>query len=438
MRRNITAFLLAVAAAVMMLAPLSVTASAEPDKTSAPPVLENVGAAVVYNIENDRYIYELDADKVIYPASTVKLMTAIVVLEALDGDLDREITVESAAIVGVTGNRIALKRGEVLTAEQLLYALICGGANDAATVLAYEVAGGIEQFTLLMNKKARELGATHTFYTNPTGMHDSLMVTTARDTAIIATYAYKLSPICDIASVEKYVIEPTNKAGKRTIFNKNYYYSTHMEYKYKWDIPRGLNAGYTPQGGNCVVTTATRAGLTYVVVVMGAEQDDRYIYSYTEAADLVKWAFDAYSYTKVLTTADIICEMEVKLSAKVDHVTLFPSETFELFLPSDIDIENDVELILDLNRDYFTAPVSEGESAGTITLVYNGETLGTCELITHNSVSRNNILYVLDLMVLFTKSRPFRIIATTAAVLIIGYIAVAVFVRVARIKRYYR
>ena len=125
--------------------------AAEPQESLAPPVLQNVGTAIVYNIENDRYIYELGADKIIPPASTVKLMTAIVAVEALGGDLDREVTVKAEAIVGVTGSNIALKRGEVLTVEQLLYALICGGANDAANVLAVEVAGSVEAFVALMN-----------------------------------------------------------------------------------------------------------------------------------------------------------------------------------------------------------------------------------------------------------------------------------------------
>lgn len=435
MKKHAAAYLLAVITVLAVLAPLGLAAS-ETEDTRTPPEIVNVGAAAVYNIENDLYIYELDADKVIYPASTVKLMTAIVAIEALGDELQKQVTVESSAIVGVTGNNIALKRGEKLTVEQLLYALICGGANDAAAVLAHEVAGSVEAFTVMMNQKAQDIGATHTFYTNPTGMHDSRMVTTARDTAIIATYAYKLSPILDISSVEKFVIEPTNKSARRTIFNKNYYYSTHMEYKYRWNVPRGLNAGYTPQGGNCVVTTGTRDGLTYVIAVMDAGQDDSLIYSYSEAAKLLKWAFYAYSYKKVLTTADIIAEMEVRLSAKVDHVTLFPSENIELFLPADIDLNNEIELICEYNRDHFTAPVSEGESAGTITVMYDGTVLGTCDLVTHNSVSRNNILYVLDLMAMFARSRPFRIIAVTAAILVIGYAAVSVFVRVARIKRY--
>ncbi len=390
-------------------------AKAEEEISYLPPEIVNVNAACVYNIENDTYIYEHDADDVIYPASTVKLMTAIVAIEALGNDLTREITVNGGALVGVEGNRVALKNGEVLTFENLLYALICGCANDAANALAFEVAGSVEAFTILMNEKAKEIGALNTHYTNATGMHHPNMVTTARDTAIIATYAYNLAPICEMASVEKFVIPPTNKAKERTVFNKNHYFSTNMEYLYIWKIPRGLNAGYTPEGGHCLATTATRNGLTYVVVCMGAVDDGKYIYSYTEAADLIKWAFNAYSTTKVLATSSLVCEVPVRLSSTVDSIGLYPAENIELFLPNGIDVSKDISLKWELNREAFTAPVSEGEIGGTLTVAYNGHNLGTYDLITKSSVSRNNFLYVFDLMYDFIISSAFTTVIICAA-----------------------
>ncbi len=400
-----------------------------------PPEIVNVNAACVYNIENDRYIYELDADDIIYPASTVKLMTAIVAIEALGSDLSREITVNGGALVGVEGNRVALKNGEVLTFENLLYSLICGCANDAANALAFEVAGSVEAFTILMNEKAKEIGAVNTHYTNVTGMHHPSMVTTARDTAIIATYAYNLAPICEMASVEKFVIPPTNKAKERTVFNKNHYFSTNMEYLYIWKIPRGLNAGYTPEGGHCLATTATRNGLTYVVVCMGAYDDGKYIYSYTEAADLIKWAFNAYSMTNVLATSSLICEVPVRLSSTVDSIGLYPAENVELFLPNGIDISKDISLKWEVNRDFFTAPVSEGEVGGTLTVTYDGQNLGTYELITKSSVSRNNFLYVFDLIYDFVVGNVFMTIVAVAAALFVLYLLALLAAKIISDKR---
>ncbi len=407
----------------------------EEDVILEPPEIINVGAAIVYNIENDRYIYEHNADKMIYPASTTKLMTAIVAIEHFEGNLSRPITVNGGALIGLKGNSIGLKHGETFTLEQLLYALLCGGANDAANVLAFEISGGIEGFVELMNAKAKELGADHTHYTNPTGMHDPAMVTTARDTAIIATAAFLTYPISDCSSVEKYYIPPTEKSGERTIYNKNHYFSTRTEYLYIWKVPKGLNAGYTDEGGYCLATTATRDGLTYVVISMDATRDDTYIYSYTEAAKLIKWAFDAYEYRKVVTTSDIICEMPVALSSRVDYVTLFPAETIELFLPKGIDPEKDIELVTTLTRDNFTAPVSEGAVGGKLTVVYNGLDLITVDLVTRNSVNRDNILYVLDLLASVTRTKVFKTGLTIVIIALIAYIAVLVFITVQRNRR---
>ena len=453
MKKRIISVLMALACVF----PLALTVTADettvPEETTAPepqrlptiaegeevilemPTLVNVDAAVVYNIDNDRYIYELDADKVIYPASTVKLMTAIVALDLLEGDLDREITVPGEAIAKVSGNSIALKRDEVMSARDLLYALLCGNANDAANVLAFTLAGSVEEFVDLMNQKAAEIGAVKTHYTNPTGMHDDQMVTTARDTAIVAAHAFRTSPITDMSTVEVHRFAETNKAGTRTLHNKNHFFSTATEYIYKWKIPRGLNAGYTNEGGYCLATTATRDGLTYIVVTMGATRDDKYIYSYTEAAKLIKWALYAYEYQTVLSTSDMICEIPVKLSSKTDYVTLFPSQSVELFLPTGTNVDEEIELKWELTKDYFTAPVSEGEVGGRLTISYKGMSFGTYDLVTRNSVNRDNILYVLDLVKGVTETRPFKVIATIAIIGFIGYVGVLAYITVNRGKR---
>ncbi len=404
-----------------------------PDST--PPAIDRANAACVYNIENDRVIFGKNAEETIYPASTVKLMTAILAVEAFGDDLDREITVPSAAVAYVQGNNIALKRNEVITVEELLYALICGGANDAANVFAIEIAGGIEEFAVLMNEKAREIGAMNTFYTNPTGIHDPLMTTTAADTAKIAAYAYELDPIADMASVEKRVIEPTNKQKRRTVFNKNYYFSSLIEYKYLWSVPRGMNAGYTAEGGYCIATAAVRDGLTYIVTVMGAEATEESIYSYTHAAELINWALKNWGYVKVLTTSNMICEVPVRLSSKVDYVTLFPSENIELFLPLDVDVASDVVLDWALDVDSFTAPVQEGAVGGHLTVTFDGQNLGTFDLVTRNSVSRNNVLYVLDLLKDMTRTPTFRMIITAAVIAVLAYLVILILLVIIRYRR---
>ena len=98
--------------------------------------------------------------------------------------------------------------------------------------------------------------------------------------------------------MEVLVIEPTNLRGRRTIYNKNYYFATNMQYKYIWSVPRGLNAGYTEEAGYCIATSAAKDGLTYISIVLGAEADEKYIYSFTEAASMLKWALAEWGYAQ--------------------------------------------------------------------------------------------------------------------------------------------
>jgi len=436
MKKQLISVFLILIFTLLWALPVCAASTGEAIKSNEVPEIKNIGSACVYNVENKRYIYNLESDKTIYPVSTVKLMTAILTVEKYGADLDHEISVQTAALIDENGkrypgNRIYLRYGEVLTVEQLLYAVVCGGANDAANVLAVDIGGSINGFVQMMNKKAQDIGARNTHYTNPTGYHDDAMVTTAKDIAIIASYAYGLSPICEMATIDKYVIpEVEGKCDQHTIDNKNYYFSSTVEYKYMWRIaptPRGLSSGMTNQGGYSLVTTMAKDGLTYIVVVMEGTRDEDTIYCYTEAAKLAKWAINAYDYTKVLTTADMICEIPVRLSSKVDYVTLFPSENVELYLPTDIDLENDLNMTWELTDHYLNAPIAEGHVAGTLTLSYDGVHLGTYDLVTRNSVNRNNFLYILDLAGDAIRSRPFKIIAAAVVISGIGYFGALVY-----------
>ena len=435
--KRIISLMLVVLTVVCLVLPVI---AADEEEDYSPPELVNIGSASVYCVEEDRFIYGLNEEKQVYPTSTVKLMVAIIAVEELGDDLERRITVPVEAILSVQGNNIKLKRDEVLTVRELLYALICGGANDAANVLAFEISGSVEEFVKKMNEKAKEIGASNTNYLNVSGIHHPAMVTTAKDTAIIAAYAAHSEFICEVSSAEKYVIQPTNKSGARTIYNKNCYFATNMEYKYIWKVPRGLNAGFTAEGGYCVATTASKDGLTYVVTVMGAKADDDYIYSYTEAAKLIKWALKAYGYKKVLSTSDMICEVPVRLASRVDYVALFPSELIELYLPVDVDVEKDVKITWELSKDYFTAPVNEGEIGGTLTVSFEDKArgdsfVGHYKLITRASVDRNNFLYILDLMKMLFETAAFRIAVLIAIAGGVAYIAAAVYIAQRKSRR---
>lgn len=413
-------------ACVTLLAALAVISS-----LAVPPIPDMNGAKSVYlyNVEQKTVMAEKDATLPVYPTSTTKIMTGLVALESLSGRLAEKVTVTEEMVKGVTGNNIKLKAGEKVTIADMLYSTLCGGANDAASVLAFTVAGSIENFTALMNKKAEELGALDTHYTNVTGLHDPAMVTTAYDTFLIAKAASENPLFIQITSESRYQMPETNLSDARNVYNKNFLISRYSETKYYNRYAKGLNSGSTSQGGYCLATCTEKDGQTYICVVMGAEERGEDVLSYTIANSLIDWAYSSYGYINVLSDDRLVCEVSVDLSDDVDYVTLRPADSLTVFLPLDVDVEKDLIYKHKVTSPKLEAPVEEGQVAGFITVYLDDEPLGSVDLITMNKVERSEFLYALKRIRDFTNSRPFIITAVTFAVLFVVYIFGTAFYR---------
>lgn len=402
------------------------------------PEVERLEGAYLYNFENDKVLFEYDAEERVYPASTVKIMTAIVIFEAFEGALDTKITVTSAMLNEVAGNNIGFYEGEVVTVEQMLNCMLINSANDAAIILAHACAGSTDEFVNRMNAKAEELEAYNTYYTNPTGMHNSAMVTTARDTAAIAKYAYSIPGFIEITSTPKYVMDATNMSDYRNIYNRNCMISKYYSVDYYYSGAVGMNAGATTQGGYalCAVAEDAEDNLTYLAVVLGADGEDETYYNYINAERMLDWAFSSYGYAKVLTTSQMICEIDVNLSSTLDYVTLVPEREISVYLPTAVDITKDIRYSYNTYEASMDAPVEAGQEAGTITVIYGDEILGSCALVTTSSITRSEFLYFLARVGEFTESRFFKATVVSAVALSVVYVFVKASIRERRLRRW--
>lgn len=408
-----------------------------PVQASDMPEILHTSGAYLYNMENDLVLYESHTEERIYPASTVKLMTGILALEALGENLSATITVTDAMLEKVVGNNIALKVGEVVTVSDMLHALLVNGANDAAQVLAVATAGSIDAFVERMNEKAQLLGAYNTYYTNPTGMHSDAMITTVADTALIALYAYNLPGFVEITSVSQYVMEATNLSDYRNLFNRNAQLSKFYDIRYLYNGSMGLNSGYTVQAGYCLVSVARRDDLTYLCVVMNAEEDDEQIYSYSNAKLLLDWAFESYRYQEVLSPSARICEIPVELSSAVDYVTLSPAESIVRYLPTDTDMEQ-IHVSYTTFEESLSAPVENGQVCGTVIVTLGEEILGSVDLISTASVTRSEFLYWLSRIRAFTNGRFFRATVVFGILFGIAYVLLEARRREQKLRRYHK
>ncbi len=431
-----SAILLVLALLTISFGVLPAAVRAEDDDTLPDsPTVEHAKSAYLYNFENDLVLYEYNSTERVYPASTVKIMTAIVVFDEI-GDLSQRITVTSAMLDEVSGNRIGFYEGEVVTYEQMLYCMLVNSANDAAIILAHGVAGSTEKFVALMNEKAAWIGAYDTYYTNPTGMHNDAMITTARDTATIAKYAYKIQGFIDITSTPKYVMEATNASDYRNIYNRNCMISKYYSDGYYYSRALGINAGATNQGGYalCGIAEDKESSLTYLALVLGAESVDGTLYNYVNVRNMFDWAFSYYAYTTVLSSKQLVCELEVKLSSALDHVTLTPQRDITVYLPVTVK-KSDIKYSYNTHTDSLNAPVEAGSEVGTITVILGDEILGSCPLVTTSGIARSEFLYFLSSVKSFSEGRFFRATAVSVIVLSVLYVIIKAGWRERKLRR---
>ena len=409
---------------ILTVLPLSSYVSADEEPIPDEPSVERCQSAYLFNVENDRVLFKYNPTEQVYPASTVKLMTAIVAFEYFADDLDSKITVTRDMLAEVSGNRIGFYEGEVVSARQMLNCMLVNSANDAAIILAHGVAGSTSAFVRMMNDKAAWIGAYETTYTNPTGLHDDLMVTTAQDTAVIAKYAYSIPGFIEITSTSKYVMDSTNRSDYRSIYNRNCMISKYYNVNYYYPDAIGMNAGATTQGGYAICAAARNdaSNLTYIAVVLGAEGEGEEYYNYINAINMLDWAFKAYTYAQVLSSSRVICELPVNLSSTLDYVTLVPEKSITSYLPANADLSEDIQYSYNTYTDSLDAPVEAGDVVGTITVMYKDEILGSCALITTSSIARSEFLNILSNIREFTKSRFFIATVISIAVLAVAYI----------------
>ena len=421
-------------AAAVFLVSFAVLASPRAAALDDPPT-ERLKAAYVWCLDTGdgegRELFSLGVDKEIYPASSTKIMTAIVALDELSGRLDERVTLTSDMLSDVIGNRLGLEEGEVIPIRDLIYILVTGGNNDAAYCLAHLAATSVADFVDKMNAKAFEItGSTKTHYTNPSGIHDDLMKTTGHDTFLIAKYAWENYELFrDASSAQMYPLAATNKREFVNVYNKNcfissYYADTYDATGYFDGSYCGINAGGTNEGGQCLITVYKTEELSFLVLVMGAEWEDDVNYSYVNAKALAEWAAKSFARRQVLSRDRVVCDLPVSLAISMDHITVSPERDISVFLPTDVDIDHEVEYVWSTDED-LTAPLHAGDVVGTITAYYGGQPLddGTCSLIVTADVERSEFLFALRRIEIFTTSRGFiaavmfAVVASVAVVL---------------------
>ena len=389
------------------------------------PASADVGVVLLLNLENNLTLYEKEADTNVYPSSSVKIMTGLLACRSLSDRLDEVVTVSAAMVAGVTGRSMHLADGEKLTVKDLLYAAICGGYNDAACVLACLSSGSVAAFVEDMNAEAQRLGTLHTRYTNPTGLHDPAMCTTARDIAIIAREAYANDLYMRISSERAYTVPATNVSSERLFSNRNALISDSSQNYYN-GYCKGMNAGMTDEGGWCVVTVyeASDGAANLCIILRGLDvASGELIPAYVQTNRLLSWANRNYGYRTVLAAGETLDTVRVGMTGiSKSRADLVPAEDLKIYLPADLDVEGQLEFNVILGGGELTAPVTAGQTVGTVNVSYGGRIVGKAPITVTEDFKRSGFLNALQAFKGYLTGRAFLLTVPIFLVMLLPYL----------------
>lgn len=328
----------------------------------------NAKSALLVETNTGKIIYEKDINEQNYPASTTKILTAILTIE--NCNLDDTATVSKNAVSSIpTGYVVApLYVGEQIKVKDLLYALLLKSSNDSAYVLAEHVGGSIEGFAEMMNNKASELGCKNTHFVNPNGIDNKEHYTTAYDMYLITNYAMKNETFANIVATAEYTLPATNKcpSSNRVMKNTNNFVNPNSAY-YDEKV-KGVKTGTTDLAGNCLITDSADKGLEFIAVVLGAETSNS---KFSESEKMIDYAFENYTLSDLHKKGDVIKNIEIKNATK-------ETKNLNLVISDDIKVINNVntkiaeiepEVVL---NDNIVAPISKGQELGTVKYIVDG------------------------------------------------------------------
>lgn len=342
----------------------------------------NASSALLIDNRTNKILYNKDANKRLFPASTTKIVTAIIVLE--NHSLNEEVTASYDAVMTIpSGYSTAnIQIGEVLTVEQLLELLLVHSANDSANVLAEYAGGSIDSFVSMMNTKVNELGLTDTHFTNPYGLQEDNHYTTSHDLAVIMQYCLKNETFRKISGQASCAIPATNKSEPRKYSSTNELLIAGSRNYYPYLIAG--KTGYTSKAGGCLVSVAYNNNLELISVILNS--NDRF----GDTKKLFNYGYSNFSLKNIVNEDDIITSTNVKNAKKnSQNLDLKVTENVPVLVNNNDNLKS-ISPQIEINSN-IEAPIEEGQNLGKVSYTVNGVTYST-NLVASQNIEKSEVL----------------------------------------------
>lgn len=351
-------------------------------------------AAILMDNKTGKILYAKNENEKMYPASTTKIMTAILTLE--NCHLDEVVTVSYDAVMSIPDGYSSafLQVGEQLTVEQLLQLLLVHSANDAANTLAEYVGGSVESFVSMMNTKVHELGLSHTHFTNTFGMHDDNHYTTAQDLALIMQYCIKNNNFRRISGSASCALPATNKYGTRRYNSTNELMIPNNSNYYPY-LTCG-KTGYTSQAGDCLVSCGFKDDLELICVILGGKTVNDVSTRFSETKKLYHYGYDNYSIKTLLNQNDSVTQIEVSNATKgTRKLDLLTSRSIQALMKNN-SLASEFTPEIHLNE-VIQAPIEQGDVLGSLSYTIDGIEYKT-DLFASHYVEKSKVLsFILEI-----------------------------------------
>lgn len=331
---------------------------------------DDIGAKSAILIERDsgRILYAKNISEKLPIASTTKILTALIAIEK--GDLEKIVTIKKEW-TDIEGSSIYLKANEKIKLKDLIYGLMLRSGNDAGVAIACEIAGSVDNFSVLMNKRAKEIGAKNTNFINPHGLHSDEHYSTAYDLALITREALKNKIFREISKTNDYT---SMRENPQIFYNKN---KTLNQY----DGGDGVKIGYTKVAGRCLVASATREDMQLIAIVLN---DGNW---FNDSYKLFDYGFENFKNTTIIRGNNFIKNLYIE-NSNIEKIPIITDKKFTY--PLTKNELKDINISIK-TRDKLIAPIEKGYNIANIDVKLKDKIIYKNKILLNNKIKEKPI-----------------------------------------------
>ncbi len=408
----------------VMFSMLNITAFANNQARYEIPFEVDAKSYVLYSLDTKEIIFQKNMHETYTPASLTKLMTTYLTFKYIEDLENTMITAPSYIydeLVGMGGSHADIWAGEAVSAYNLIHAMLIPSGNEAANIVADYLGGGnMGNFYMMMNTEGEKLGMQNTNFSNAHGLFSDNHYTTAYDMLQLAIACYETPGFMEVATKTHHYMPATDHYRHPTeYFIDSTIRMQKTTSEFYQPYIRGMKTGSLPEIGHNFVTVCEANGERYLLVIIGADDYDKYAAFYTTPV-IMDYFYENYTLKSANSLELPVTEVQLKYASESDVLLLYPSTHVMSVLPNTVD---ETSFSKEYNiPDSVSAPIEKGDVVGSVDYYLAGQKVGSSELISSQTYERDTLIYTLEKIKEISTSLYFKVVILVTVLLALAYI----------------